>query len=157
MWSEALLSVLTGLDTRLGEPLLNLDATHQSVFLLSSALDHLDPTHQQPLFSGGQALLSHKPLSEGAGARSTQLLGALGGEGGLCAYFCFYFPISDVPKGGKRKGPFPFQILTYLNSVTAGKRLGQTERYRYYRPNISLCGFSNIQLPQQPLHITSQA
>lgn len=131
--AKVLLSELTVLDAHLGEPLLNLHTTHwsTSLFLLSSALHHVEPTHQQSLFSNRQALLSHKPLSTAAGIggshAATQSTG--GWREGVCLILDL-LPYFRCPQRQKEKRPFS---ISDINSIAADKRAGQTERYRYCR------------------------
>lgn len=97
--------------------------------LLSSTFDHLDSPHQQSLLSNRQTLLSHQSLSIEAAVRSSHTATWSTGRGGrgVCAYFWFYLPISDMPKRRKEKRSYSISDINILNSVTADKRVGQTE------------------------------
>lgn len=127
--------------------------------LPSSALDHPGATHPQFLSSKRQVVLSHQLLSKGAAVRCSHAArdGALQGEGGCVRLFLVLLPYFRCAQRRKEKSPFSILDINILNSITADERVGQTERYRCHRPNIPLCWFANIQLPQQPLHIARQS
>ena len=100
----------TTLDTHLGELLLNLDATHNSTSLsfspppLTIQTQHIN---QHSLFSNGQPLLSHKPLSKEAGVRGSHT--ATWSTGGWVPIFGFTSLFQLCPKKEREKALFHFR------------------------------------------------
>lgn len=123
--------------------------TLKHILVLLSAFHHVDSTHQQSLFSSGQALLSHKSLSKAAGVGGSHWAtqSTEGWREGLCL-FLDLLPCFRCPQRHKEKRPFS---ISDINSITGDKRPGQTERYNYFRQiqilQPKLCWFSDTYLP----------